>query len=139
MSTYFSYASVARHSPLSMLSSLNMSSSFLRRLTSPGVTAGNRGYADGPLASATLYYPLGLALDASGTSLFFSSATCSIRRINLTSAMVSTLAGKNSSAGSADGALGAAQFYNPSDLIVMPNTSPANVLIVCDVACKSAP
>ncbi len=73
-------------------------------------TAGNR---DGDAASATFNNPQGIALDGEGNLWVVDSGNHLIRRINLQTRVVQTVAGTAGSSGSADGIGGQARFYSP--------------------------
>lgn len=79
------------------------------------VGTGNGGYKDGPLSSAELHAPNGLAYDASGALLFADSGSNRIRRI--AGGVVSTVAGNGATA-LTDGPHLSASFSQPMDLAV---------------------
>lgn len=73
--------------------------------------AGNWGAADGTGANASFYYPAGITTD--GTNLYVTDIyNGTIRKIVISSGVVTTLVGANS--GSANGYGTGAQFYGPS-------------------------
>ncbi len=74
-------------------------------------SAGSSGNNDGTGSAARFYCPMGITSD--GTSLYVSDTNSTIRRIDIASAEVTTLAGSADSRGSADGTGSAARFYNP--------------------------
>lgn len=90
----------------------------IRKISPGGVVstfAGSNleGYADGEGANAQFFYPLGMAIDASGNVYVADSANNKIRKIT-PDGMVSTFAG--SAGGFADGIGTAAQFKSPHDI-----------------------
>jgi alpha-tubulin suppressor-like RCC1 family protein len=76
---------------------------------------GETGTANGPAAGARFHEPSGLLLAASGSILLADTSNSSIREINAAGA-VTTFAGLNGAAGSADGNTGAARFQAPLGL-----------------------
>ena len=75
-------------------------------------TAGNLGSLDATGAAATFHTPYGIATD--GTSLFVAdTGNSTIRKIDITSGLVSTLTGSAGVPGSADGTGTAALFQAP--------------------------
>jgi len=84
------------------------------------VAGGVTGYVDGPGASARFGYPMGLALDDSGSLYVADSDNYAIRKITFASdgtATVSTLAGKRAY-GYIDGPASAAEFGNLQGIAV---------------------
>ena len=79
---------------------------------------GAAGGTDGALASATFSEPQGIALDNRGYLWIADSGNHAIRRINLVSGMVETVAGLAGSAGSADGSGTSARFRSPMGLAI---------------------
>ncbi len=90
--------------------------------TFAGTTAA--GNQDGAAASATFNNPQGLALDNSGNLWIVDSGNNTIRRINLATRMVQTIAGLAGIAGSADGTAGQARFNGPVGIAFEPETLP---------------
>lgn len=94
----------------------------IRKLTPAGVVTtyagmtGQAGAADGTSASATFNVPLGVAADASGNVYVGDSGSNTVRKIDA-SGMVTTIAGKAGTAGSADGTGSAALFNNPAGVV----------------------
>jgi hypothetical protein len=76
-------------------------------------TAGQGGEVDGTGAAARFFGPAGLACD--GTSLYVANA-CTIRKVVLATAAVTTIAGQAATCGTLDGTGGAARFQAPSAL-----------------------
>lgn len=77
--------------------------------------AGEFGYKDGSLAEARFHYPYGLL--RIGSYLYVADMWNSvIRRIDLSSGTVSTVAGIPGTYGSVDGPSGTASFYSPADI-----------------------
>ncbi len=75
---------------------------------------GQAGGADGPPQDARFFFPRGLAISADGTfALVANFSGSTIRRIDLTSGSVTTLAGANRQTGANDGASLAARLYFP--------------------------
>lgn len=77
-----------------------------------GSAAGTAGFADGTGTAAAFYKASGIAIDAAGTNLYVvDSDNCSIRKIVIATAAVTTIAGNGpGSCGFADGTGTAAQF-----------------------------
>ena len=99
----------------------------IRKITPAGVvttlagsTTGAAGNADGTGTAATFNRPMGLAIDSSGTNLYVAARSGNnIRKIVLSSAAVSTLAGSTTGAsGNADGTGTAALFNGPKGLAI---------------------
>ena len=79
-------------------------------------TAGSSGSADGTGASARFNGPYAITND--GTNLYVAEyAGQTIRKIVISTAVVTTLAGTAGSSGSTDGTGAAARFYNPLGII----------------------
>lgn len=77
------------------------------------------------MGNAAFFFPRGLSFDASGNLFFTDLGNSTVRKIS-SSGIVSTLAG--SSGGFTNGVGVAAQFYQPTDLILTPNPD----LIIAD-------
>lgn len=77
---------------------------------------GERGYRDGDLSEAIFSNPSGLAVDQDGSIIVADRINHRIRRIDLNSQEVSTIAG--SSQGTRDGLVSEAQFNNPYGVAV---------------------
>ena len=75
---------------------------------------GSYGFLDGPANNAQFYYPVGIALDNSGTVYIADQNNNRIRKIT-SDGVVSTFCGSGTS-GSADGACATAQFNQPKDI-----------------------
>jgi uncharacterized protein (TIGR03437 family) len=84
---------------------------------SPTGSAGNSGDG-GPGTSAQVFHPSALALDSAGNLLIADTSNELIRKLNLSTAIISTLAGQGNNPGfGGDGGLASrAQFSNPSGL-----------------------
>jgi sugar lactone lactonase YvrE len=74
------------------------------------------GAADGRGGEATFDHPSGLAIDGAGNLYIADTGNDTIRRMIISSAVVSTLAGSPSVSGSADGSGPAARFNGPTGL-----------------------
>ncbi len=91
----------------------------IRKISPAGVvntlagTPGIFGSADGTGASASFYYPTGVATDSAGNVYVADSGNNTIRKITL-AGVVSTLAGTPAIFGSADGTGAAASFIGPA-------------------------
>jgi sugar lactone lactonase YvrE len=81
---------------------------------------GVAGGADGPAADATFDNPQGIARDDTGQLWVADSHNHTIRRINLSTGRVDTIAGKAGQAGFADGPGQAARFRTPAGITVEP-------------------
>ncbi|MBI1824415.1 MAG: hypothetical protein HYR80_09930 [Nitrospirae bacterium] len=90
-------------------------------------TAGSPGSTDGTGAAARFSYPCGITTD--GTNLYaVDNANSTIRKIVISTGVVTTLAGTSDSVGSTDGAGAAARFYYPCGI-----TTDGTNLYVVDV------
>ncbi|MBX0289566.1 hypothetical protein K3G63_03905 [Hymenobacter sp. HSC-4F20] len=92
----------------------------IRKISPAGVVStyagtGGEGYVDGPVGTAQIYYPNGLATDAQG-NVYVTQYGDRIRKIT-PSGVVSTLAG-NGYYGYADGAATEARFRAPSGPVI---------------------
>ena len=77
------------------------------------------GSVDGVGSAARFWSPAGIATDANGVVVFVAdTSNHTIRRIDVATGAVTTLAGSAGKAGSADGTGTAARFYNPQGLAV---------------------
>jgi sugar lactone lactonase YvrE len=88
----------------------------VRKITPDGTVStlagsGNKGFVDGPGATAQFYDPYGVAVDGEGSIIIADRGNKRVRKIT-PDGTVSTLAGSGS-AGFADGAGAAAQFRSP--------------------------
>lgn len=105
----------------------------IRKITSGGVVttlaglAGTAGTTDATGASARFNFPSGIAIDPGGAYLYVSDTSNStIRKIAISGATVTTLAGLAGTAGHVDGTGAAAKFDMPTGLTV---DSSANVYV----------
>jgi streptogramin lyase len=95
----------------------------IRKVTPAGVvttlagTTGGEGSADGTGATARFNYPTSLAVDSATNIYVADSLNHTIRRVS-PARVVTTIAGKATSAGSADGVGAAARFNYPSGIAV---------------------
>ena len=90
---------------------------------------GQEGHQDGPAGLATLTFPRGLAIDASGKRLFISDADNSIIRMaDAVTGEVQTIAGVSGSPDAVDGGPGIAHLGWPRGLALLNRT----VLLVAD-------
>jgi streptogramin lyase len=95
----------------------------IRKVTSTGVvttvagTPSNRGNVDGTGTAAQFNYPLGIAVDSSGSLYVADAYTNTIRKIT-PAGVATTFAGAALIRGDADGAGSAAQFNYPSGVAV---------------------
>jgi len=95
----------------------------IRKITPSGVvtllagTPGSFGFADGAGASAKFNLPVGVTLKDNNTLLVADAGNRRIRSINLTTGMVTTIAGSGSNGGG-DGAALSATFSSPTGLAV---------------------
>ncbi|MGH9476656.1 MAG: hypothetical protein ACRD1C_10015 [Terriglobales bacterium] len=92
---------------------LDLSASTVTTITG---TNAHYGYADGPEASALFNHPFGILISPDGTKLYIAdTGNDRIRMIDLTAAMVSTIAG-NGTHGDTDGPAMSATFSEPNGL-----------------------
>jgi streptogramin lyase len=93
----------------------------IRKITPSGevstLAGGAAGFSDGPTASALFRNPSGIALDNAGNIYVADRLNHRIRKIDVTSGQVTTIAGAGTT-GSRDGAAGEAQFNNPYGVVV---------------------
>lgn len=89
-------------------------------------TAGASGYVDGVGAAARFRFPAGLT--GTGTNLFINDRTSyTLRKLDLNTNTVSTVAGTDGNQGLNDGIGAAAEFYDTNDI-----TSDANYFYITD-------
>lgn len=74
---------------------------------------GRIGTADGAGIAARFYQPAGLAVDGAGVLFVADSGNNTVRKIEIGTSLVSTVAGAPRQTGSADGIGAAAQFFRP--------------------------
>jgi len=109
--------------PTGMLYVSDAGNNTIRQITPEGLVttlagkAGSTGSLDGTGASARFNQPTGMTIDRAGTLYVADQLNHTIRKITATG-VVTTLAGKPGSAGSADGKGGTARFHAPSGLAV---------------------
>jgi sugar lactone lactonase YvrE len=84
---------------------------------------GTAGSQDGPVNQASFNNPQGIALDGRGYLWVADSGNQTIRRINLQTGTVQTIAGTPGAAGLADGQGAAARFHSPIGLAVETETA----------------
>ena len=95
-----------------MIRVINMSTGAVSTLAGDG----SRGLWDGIGTSASFYDPTDVAMDAAGAVVFVCDyADFAIRQINVSSALVTTIAGQTTS-GYSDGIGGAAMFRWPQGI-----------------------
>ena len=103
----------------------------IRRIAPDGTVttlAGSEsGFVDGPATTARFFAPTGLALDGSGGLFVCEAGNHTIRRVDLTTGEVTTLAG--GLPGYQDGPLADARFQQPNGLVV---DRASNTLCVAD-------
>lgn len=96
------------------------SNNAIRKLVSGQVSTvagiGAQGSADGSVATATFYYPCGVAVDSKGVIYVADTHNYTIRRI--ASGQVTTIAGSPGSSGYVDGQGTQARFYIPYGLML---------------------
>jgi sugar lactone lactonase YvrE len=80
--------------------------------------SGTRGAADGAAGAASFSNPQGVALDSKGNLWVADSGNHTIRRINLATGVVNTVAGQAGVPGTADGEGGSARFNAPAGIAV---------------------
>lgn len=107
----------------------------IRKITPAGVVttiagvAGSSGSTDGAPGVARFYNPQGVAVDGAGNIFVADTSNHTIRLINATTGVVSTLAGSATLPGSADGFGSTARFSLPYAVAVNINT---NAIYVAD-------
>ena len=89
--------------------------------TLAGVPGSSGGFLNGPTTSALFLNPYGIAIDPfNGNIIVGDQGNNVIRLINITSNMVSTLAGIPGTAGALDGPISSAQFGTPDGIAIDP-------------------
>lgn len=99
----------------------------IRKITPSGVVTtlagtGVAGSADGTVSTSTWNHPIGVKLDAEGNLIVVDFGNHKIRKITLSTGVVSTIAGTGSS-GIANGTLASATFTSPWGLLIAPDGS----------------
>lgn len=99
----------------------DQSNNLIRKVSPAGVVStfagsGQQGATDGPAATASFFWPMGVAVDRSGNVYVADGGNHLIRKIT-PSGMVSTIAG-NGQQGATNGAAASATFYGPFDVAV---------------------
>jgi sugar lactone lactonase YvrE len=110
---------------------LSDSANHVIRRIRPGTTepvetiagTGVPGSQDGPAATASFNNPQGVSLDGRGFLWIVDSGNHTIRRLNLLTRVVETIAGKAGTPGNADGVGDAARFQNPTGVAVVNETT----------------
>ena len=103
------------------------------RVTTLAGLAGLPGAADGLGAEARFYHPYGLALSRDGDfALVADTGNHTIRRLDLETGRVSTVAGQAGLSGDSDGAGPEARFYCPHGLALNPGDAFALVADYCN-------
>ncbi len=97
----------------------------VREITSAGnvltvAGTGTAGYQDGPAASAMFWHPEGIVVDANGDLYIADGPNNVIRKVTISTAMVSTYAGTGAP-GLNNGPVASASFYNPYGLTLDAN------------------
>jgi sugar lactone lactonase YvrE len=87
------------------------------RVTTLAGVPWNQGTQDGPAATATFRWPMGLARDTAGNSYIADTGNHTIRKLD-TNGIVSTLAGSPGNSGSVDGTGSSARFWEPNAVAV---------------------
>lgn len=80
-------------------------------------TLGVQGGTDATGKSASFNFPAGLTFDEHGDLYVSDNIGCTIRKIDMTSIMVTTVAGTNSNCGSIDATGSAARFYGNTGIV----------------------
>lgn len=94
-------------------------------------TGGRFGFQDGPGTLATFVGPKGIALDAVGVvAIVADYTTHTLRRLNVTSTYVTTIAGLRFTAGYMDGVVSLALFNSPAGVVV--DSRGAYTIVVSD-------
>ncbi|MBI4472668.1 MAG: SBBP repeat-containing protein, partial [Acidobacteria bacterium] len=89
---------------------------------------GVAGYVNGPAAQAAFRDPQGLAMDNQGNLWVVDSGNHVIRRINVRTRAVETVAGRPGNAGRRDGRGSEAQFNAPKGIALEPESETAQLL-----------
>lgn len=87
------------------------------KVTTLAGTLGVQGGTNATGTSASFNFPVGLTFDESGALYVSDNIGCTIRKIDMVSIMVTTVAGTNSSCGSVDAAGSAARFYANAGIV----------------------
>jgi len=96
----------------------------VRKITSGGVASvlagqvGNGGFANGTGTAAQFGYPVGIAADTSGNLYVTDSSSDIVRKIVVSTGVVSTYAGQPTNLGTVDGTLATGQFNSPSGIAI---------------------
>lgn len=107
------------------------------RVTTLAGLAGLPGAADGLGPEARFYHPYGLALSRDGAfALVADTGNHTIRRLDLETGRVSTVAGQAGLSGDSDGAGPEARFYCPHGLALNPGDAFALVADYCNHAIR---
>jgi sugar lactone lactonase YvrE len=85
--------------------------------------SGTAGFADGTAKTASFNNPQGVALDAKGNLWVADAGNHTIRRINLATGIVTTVAGRAGAPGVVDGTGTAARFNSPAGIAVEVETA----------------
>jgi sugar lactone lactonase YvrE len=85
---------------------------------------GVAGYKDGPLSGALFNNPGGIALDSRGHLWVVDTGNHAVRRIDLSTGAVETMAGRAGSPGWVDGKGDAARFNNPIGIAIETDSVP---------------
>ena len=99
----------------------------------PGDWSNGGGYRDGAAGEAQFKNPICVAPEASGSMLVADFCNHCVRRVSADGAHVTTVAGVPGKAGHRDGAVGEAQFKNPT--CVVPEASGSMLVVDSDNHC----
>ena len=89
-------------------------------ITTLAGVAGTNGFTDGAAATALFKWPIAIALGTSNDLYILDAGNHAVRRLDMTTNMVTTIAG-NGTSGYVDGIGAAARFHNPQDIIADGN------------------
>jgi streptogramin lyase len=90
-------------------------------------SAGQTGSANGVGSAARFFNPTGITYDGQGNLYITDAGNSIIRKLEIVSGLVSTIAGTAGSTGSADGVGSAARFYYPYGIVYVSDN-----LYICD-------
>eukprot|EP00966_Prymnesium_polylepis_P024646 568701-Prymnesium_polylepis.1 len=86
--------------------------------------SGTKAVTDGTRGGASFNNPLGVAITSDGSAVYVTDfGGHTVRRIEISSGVVTTVAGKANTQGFADGSGTNVRFENPSQLVISPDNT----------------